>query len=192
VREGGRSSLPTPTDMRARGCLHGVSATLKRLAKRAGINKRVFTHMGRHQSITQIGRAGLSMALNARRAGITTRTLEATYLHHVDADVDSEILRIKGIKDDPVEDLPQLKARICGRCKRTCAATDVLCQCGAYLDSGAAAQAEEKREKMDRLLIDELVKERVAELASRLVDSGEAEVVLKRVFSATDRAGDGA
>lgn len=156
-----------------------VSEALQRVARRVGIQKPVFAHMGRHQSITMWGRHGMSSTLNAKRAGINTDTLERVYLHHDDADVEDAILSIKHARsaaDKAAQEAERLRfaPKTCARCGRANMATATVCPCGAYVDVVRAEEAEQHRAAMDRLLIDELVKERIEEVTRRFVESGEA------------------
>ncbi len=57
---------------------NGINQKLKRLAERAGIKKRIFTHLGRNMSITRMD-GTLSIEDNARLHGITPYTVLNVY-----------------------------------------------------------------------------------------------------------------
>jgi integrase len=65
----------------------GVLQLVRRTADRAGINKRVYTHLMRHSFITNCLRDGMSPILVAKIAGHSSlRMIERTYSHLTDQD----------------------------------------------------------------------------------------------------------
>lgn len=119
--------------------VNAVNELLKRVAVKAGIKKRIFTHLGRHTSITALKNLGLDSSILAKRAGITLETLERVYLHSSDKDVDDAYITAKGGEDkEEIERIKKeqekLQPRICVRCGTTSPATAKYCNCGMVLD----------------------------------------------------------
>lgn len=63
---------------------------LKAVAKLAGINKNITTHVSRHSYCTHCLRLNISESIIARTMGINTKTLQ-TYKHLMDSTVDEEL-----------------------------------------------------------------------------------------------------
>jgi integrase/recombinase XerD len=167
-----------------------ITGILKRIAKRAGINKNVFCHMGRHQSVTQFARDGLSLAINAKRAGINIDTLHRVYLHHDDKDVEDAILAIKGGISDKdkvlkAEEKKKLSPKQCVRCDKINPPSAVTCHCGAYLNLKDAEEAERKKEEINKSLVEEMFKNNAGgfmeEMMKQFIESGEAGKLLTKV-----------
>lgn len=165
-----------------------VTEILKRVAKRAGITKNVFAHMGRHQSVTQMSNDGLSLQLNAKRAGIHVMTLNNVYLHHNTSDVDQAYLAIKGGLSDKdkvlaEEEKQKLTPRKCVRCGNINPADAVSCHCGAYLDLKYAEEIEEKRKKFEMDVIDKLIDDKIKlkEAARNFTFTPESIKLLKKI-----------
>jgi len=165
---------------------NSITGILKRIAKRAGIEKNVFCHMGRHQSVTQFARDGLSLALNAKRAGIKIDTLHQVYLHHDDKDVEDAIFAIKGglSDEDKVsaeEERRKLSPKKCLRCLKINPPDAVSCHCGAYLDLKLAEEAEDKRKEIDAGFIIDIVKSQLSQISDQMVSKGEIDKILSKI-----------
>ena len=138
-----------PTSLR-RIDSRAMTTILKRAAARAGIDKKIFAHMGRHQCITEWARLGMNLVLNAKRAGITTKTLENVYLHYENSDVESESLRLRGNEDVRAERersiaMRPLAAKKCNACGYISGAVALACVCGKPLDEDNSVEMEHRR-----------------------------------------------
>ncbi len=129
--------------------LTAITKMLQKLAKRAGITKRVWCHLGRHCDITRANKLNLSTEMNAKRHGITASTLRNVYLHLDDKDVDDAYCEVKNglsraeaeARKDKKEFLAKKK---CPRCKQEWGVDTKICSCGMVLDRETA-------EKMDKV-----------------------------------------
>jgi site-specific recombinase XerD len=163
-----------------------VTESLKRIAKRCGIKKNVFAHMGRHQSITRIANNGLSLALNAKRAGITIDTMTKVYLHHSNNDVEKAILKINGLETDEnkIQDSKEklaLMPKKCARCKQISPSDAIYCNCGFCLDEKTAIENEDKRKEIEKLYFEEMFKKKMDEMALTFIESGQANQLIKNI-----------
>jgi site-specific recombinase XerD len=76
-----------------------VNVQLKKIARRAGITKRVSPHLFRHSRITALHRGGCSEAVVKMMAwGHQGTRMMQVYSHLTGQDIDNEILRMSGVK----------------------------------------------------------------------------------------------
>lgn len=153
--------------------VNSINELLKRVAVKCGIKKRIFTHLGRHNSITHLKRLGMDSSLLAKRCGITLETLERVYLHSTDQDVDDAYLELKGGGQTEElqkirEEHKKLEAKKCGRCGKTNPATSKYCGCGMVLDVIEAERVIEDERKQKEQLIDTIKAEIVQELLGKM------------------------
>lgn len=133
----------------------GINLIIKRASERAGITKRVHTHLLRHYSVTNDGKLGLSSSMNAKRHGITTNTLERVYLHLSDSDVDEAYVRAKGKLSEEqkladAKERNKLSPKECLFCKHKNPFNLNYCErCNRPLDR---AEIERKAESTDKLV----------------------------------------
>jgi len=127
---------------------NAVSDQLRRLARKTGIKKRVYTHLGRHINITRLKKMGMSSELIARRHGITVPTMQNVYLTLDDKDADDAYTKAKNKLTDEekkklAEEEKKLAPKICPRCRERFPgkpdlwqhpATATVCTCGMMLD----------------------------------------------------------
>jgi len=94
-----------------------VNVQLKKIAKRAGIKKRVAPHLFRHSRITHLHRQGCSEAVIKMLAwGHQGTRMMQVYSHLIGADIDAEILRMNGIKPPVTSEKSQMVAIQCNHC----------------------------------------------------------------------------
>lgn len=144
---------------------------LKRIAKRAGITKRVFTHLGRHTAINLMHKAGLDVETIANRQGITPETVRRVYLHWDEKDADDTYCRLKGnISTTELEKIEEernkFSPKICPRCQKKWTAMDKFCTCGMMLD----LKVEDEIERESKPIADALqifLKEKLQEAKER-------------------------
>lgn len=90
---------------------------LQRVAKRAGIEKRVNPHSFRHARATHLAKDLTEQQLKAYLGWTAGSTMAATYVHLSGKDVDQAILRLHGLATDEMKEDNALKTLKCPRCK---------------------------------------------------------------------------
>lgn len=151
----------------------GLWALLRRLAKRAGIRKRVHPHGFRHTRATHLARHLTDGQMRAHLGWSRSSPMPAHYAHLSGRDTEEAILRESGVdfgkpKPDP------LRLRTCSNCGHANGQTAVACQlCNRPLDEGAALAAYGLRSDGDAF---------VAEVLRRLIElvPGKVEEVLRQ------------
>ena len=125
---------------------------LQRLAKRAGVKKRVHPHIFRHSRATELLRKGYSPGKLPVLFGWTPGTKMLSVYSHLDCDdAGEEILRLHGLSTKTKLE-PELTARLCSRCKERVSTVSRFCpRCGNPLNMDDLV-LDEKREAADRLL----------------------------------------
>jgi integrase len=126
---------------------------LQRLAKRAGVKKRVHPHIFRHSRATELLRKGFSLGKLPALFGWTPGTKMLNIYSHLNGDdASDEILRLHGLASAKAKLSPELTTRVCPRCRERVSTASRFCQkCGSSLDTSELV-VEEKREAADRLL----------------------------------------
>ena len=146
-------------------CLrHGtVYATLKKIAKRAGIQKNIYPHLFRHSRATSLANKLTESQMKEHFGWVQGSDMAATYVHLSGRDVDNAFLKLHGLV--PIENGHEEKMalRICQRCKERNSPSSGFCtKCGLPLDERTMAMVEKERQKgdnlMNRLMEDEDVK----------------------------------
>jgi integrase/ribosomal protein L40E len=120
-----------------------VNHMLKRLAKRAGIKKRVHPHIFRHSRATHLANKLTEQELKKMFGWTQDSRVASTYVHLSMRDIDEKILQINGIKVE--EGLkPKFTAKICPRCKTRNSAIAKFCSnCSFVLDAELAYKGQE-------------------------------------------------
>ncbi|MBS3169683.1 tyrosine-type recombinase/integrase [Candidatus Woesearchaeota archaeon] len=132
----------------------GYTAFIRRIAERAEIKKNLFWHMGRYFAITDLQRRGFDLVKNAKRHGITTRTLEGVYLQLSDKDIDDAYCEVEGIKPKTTEKEDVLKPRICPRCNFQNQSILIFCdRCKSPLTLEAGIRIDERAQERERELL---------------------------------------
>jgi site-specific recombinase XerD len=92
----------------------GISAQLKKIGKRAGITKRITTHLFRHSRITHmvIQRYNESTIKLSSWGNLNTNMFQ-TYVHLTGTDIDNEVLARQGIHRPESERSEAMDPRIC-------------------------------------------------------------------------------
>jgi integrase/recombinase XerD len=153
-----------------------LTKQIQRIAKRAGMEKRITPHLFRHSRITDLVREGLPestikmMMWNNQGTDMLNR-----YTHLTGGDIDTQILEASGIRIRPEDARPVLKPLQCSRCYAICAPTSrFCCECGNPLTEEAAKDLGETVHRLDEIIpalstgqLDEIA-DRVAEKLSRL------------------------
>ena len=136
---------------------------LKKLAKLAGITKRVNPHTFRHSRATALASTLTEAQMKAYFGWVQGSRTAGVYVHLSGRDVDGAILGMYGMKDKP-ETSDKFKPVSCPRCNSARAPGSRLCnKCGYGLSIDVALELEEKGKKannfMEKLMNDPEFKE---------------------------------
>ncbi len=115
---------------------------LKKIAKRAGIKKRIYPHLFRHTRATRL-LSQVSEVIGAKYMGWTLGTrMVKRYIHLAAQDVERAILDLYGIK--PADESKDLEVKRCPRCTFINDAKARFCsRCGLPLTQDAMIEVEE-------------------------------------------------
>ncbi len=122
---------------------------LKKIAKRAGIKKRIYCHLLRHSCITQRMRENYNPEIIKKMVGHSKNSdmISRVYGHLCSEDVENAILIKEGLAGNKVELIEEKKALdvvVCPRCHKQWEATRKVCDCNFILDVNLARQQAEK------------------------------------------------
>lgn len=195
----------------------GLLQRVQAIGKRAGIKKRIYSHLFRTMAITNLARKGFSLQLNARRHGITPLTVDRVYSKLVQDDVSDAYLSLKKAKTDEqelkeIEEEERLKPRKCPECGFINKSKSDYCQaeltgnnginrlCGAPLSLVVAmVQDKEQKDKLSKMEEDmaEIKKQlQATEFSSNVIEKGYErkgridKAILKEVIKDMIKAGE--
>jgi site-specific recombinase XerD len=117
----------------------GFLEQVKRIAKRAGITRRVSPHTFRHSRITHLIQEGVSESvIKLMMWGNISTDMFRTYAHLTSADIDREILNVSGIPAPVRKRTRGLRPVVCPTCQQLNGAVDAFCKvCGTSLTDRA-------------------------------------------------------
>lgn len=133
---------------------HGtVNLQLKRIARRAGIQKHITPHIFRHSRITHMIKEGVSESvIKLMMWGSLTTDMFQTYAHLTGKDIDSEILRTYGINENETGEAikeRRLEPVQCVHCRHINAPMSGFCNlCGRSLTEEATESEDEIHESI--------------------------------------------
>lgn len=129
-----------------------MSVLLKRLVKKANIQKGFNPHLFRHSRATFMANYLTEFQMNQYFGWIQGSDMPSTYVHMSGKEVDSAVLAMNGIKTAETKEEEQAKPRICPRCDTINANESRHCnKCGGILDLKFAMELEEKRKHQTEL-----------------------------------------
>jgi integrase len=141
---------------------------MKRTAKKAGINKRVYNHLFRHSRSTDLAQYLTESQMKAQLGWTQDSKMAAIYVHMSGKQIDDAILKMYGIIPEE-KTMPKLTTVVCSRCKQVNGSTSDFCsRCGMALKVNTAIDIEKKRSDIAMALM-ELV-EKDPEIAKVLRD----------------------
>jgi integrase/recombinase XerD len=122
-----------------------LSKRIKRVTKKAGINKHITAHIFRHSRITHLIKEGMrESAIKKMMWGQPDTTMWKTYVHLTGQDIDAEVSRLYGITKAEEKEEEGVKPRQCPHCSEINPPGVPTCYtCGEPLDPlGAVKLAE--------------------------------------------------
>jgi len=127
----------------------GISMRIKKIAKRAGVDKKITPHLFRHSRATHLSTVLTEAEMNEYFGWVQGSDMPATYVHLSGRDVDDKMLKIYGLKREEKEKEEELKPKKCPRCKYINGPTDRFCsRCGAVLDEEEAVKIRLQGQKL--------------------------------------------
>ncbi|MBI5229513.1 tyrosine-type recombinase/integrase [Candidatus Micrarchaeota archaeon] len=112
-----------------------VLAMLASAKKATGIRKRVHPHLFRHSRATALACKLTEAQMKEYFGWAQGSEMASTYVHLSGRDVDSTLLQMYSLKDQPVEKEVKLDVLVCPRCKERNSPTQAFCgKCGNPFD----------------------------------------------------------
>ena len=133
---------------------HGtIYATLKKIAKRTGIQKKIYPHLFRHSRATAMAGKLTEAQMKEYFGWVQGSDMAATYVHLSGRDVDNALLKMHGMAQVESTQEEKLKLKTCQRCKESNSPISKFCtKCGMPLDESFISIIEKERQKSDNLM----------------------------------------
>ncbi|MBI5227186.1 tyrosine-type recombinase/integrase [Candidatus Micrarchaeota archaeon] len=114
------------------GCIY---ETLRGLAVKAGVKKRIYPHLFRHSRATSLAGKLTEAQMKEYFGWVQGSDMAATYVHLSGRDVDNALLKLHGLAKPEDEQEDKMRVRICQRCKEHNSPISKFCiKCGLSLD----------------------------------------------------------
>jgi integrase/recombinase XerD len=134
---------------------NGIRLMLKRLGKKAGIEKRIYPHLFRHSRASMYANKLTEQQLKVYFGWTGDSKMAATYVHLSGRDIDNAIVQAYGGKPDIAVEELKLKVKVCERCKFDNPTEAKYCtRCGTPLDIGTAMLEERTAKEIKESLIE--------------------------------------
>jgi integrase len=128
-----------------------LNVLLKRVARKAGIKKRVYPHLFRHSRATALANHLTEAQMKEYLGWVRDSDMASVYIHLSGRDVDDAVLRMHGLKKE--ENGKKKVAELCFRCKTALRKDAKFCdKCGLVLDPQTAMKLEQKQKGANNLL----------------------------------------
>jgi len=126
---------------------------LKRIAKEAGLGKRVYTYLFRHSCVTGMAKKCSDSELKGIFGWSQGTRMLAKYVHLSGRDVDVAALAARGIRVESAREKSLLVPLICRRCGRDNAVENRFCStCGMPLQESDLVELDKTRELADDVM----------------------------------------
>ncbi|VVC03100.1 Tyrosine recombinase XerA [Candidatus Bilamarchaeum dharawalense] len=146
-RANNRKYLEKPPDHRS------IYVLLKGLAKKAGINKRIYPHLFRHSRATALAGKLTEFQLKDYFGWVPGSDMASVYVHLSGRDVDNALLKLHGLETTEEKKEDTIKVRSCPKCKEHNSPISRFCtKCGMPLDEVLVAKMENERKISDELM----------------------------------------
>lgn len=152
---------------------NSICIMIRRVAKKAGIKKRVHPHLFRHSRATLLAKYLTEAQLKQIFGWTQSSSMAATYVHLSGRDVDDAILRLHGIKSEEKAEV-KMKPKKCPRCGFVNSSVAEFCnKCDFALDVEAAIRLDSERKKEDLALFRVLSDPEIQKfIARKIVEKG--------------------
>ncbi len=151
----------------------------ERLAKKAGIKKKVNSHMFRHSRATNLATHLTEAQMKEYFGWVQSSKMVSIYVHLSGRDTDKTILRLYGKIPKEDEGNGQIQLLTCVFCRtENSEDRDHCINCGRALNMQTAIETEAKERKLLEMItpemIEEMVNKRVSELLAQHAQQGGA------------------
>lgn len=148
-----------------------LSHILKKVAKKAGIKKRIYCHLFRHTRATRTASIMPEQAMKAYFGWGQDSKMAGIYVHMSGKDTDESILRANGIEVKKEVAISKLIAVKCLRCKTQNGSTSRFCKtCGLPLDE----------KESNKILNEDVERSRADEIMNKLMEDEEVLKLIKK------------
>lgn len=128
-----------------------IRKLLKLVAKKAGIEKRIYPHLFRHSRATNYANKLTEQQLKGLFGWTGDSKMVSTYVHMSGRDIDDAVMQAYGKKPKEVT-APKLVEKICPRCREPNGIDFVHCsRCGSALDIATVMKEKELEDKAAEL-----------------------------------------
>jgi len=161
-----------------------VATQLRKIAKRAGIKKKVNPHAFRHARATFLANNLTEAQMKEYFGWVQSSGMAAVYVHLSGRDVDNAILRLNGLEVAEKKENESLKIRNCARCMERNSSLSKFCsRCGSPLDIKIAIELDEKRKTGDEV-VSTLVRDPQVQqiIVSRILSDSEFKEKMKHLL----------
>ena len=133
---------------------HDVYSMIKKVSRRAGIERRIHPHLFRHSRATILASQVMEAPLESQMGWVHGSKQTKTYVHLSLRDQDNAILKAYGIKVKEDETIKEEMPKECPRCHRSNPSTSLFCNtCGMPLDIKTTMELDEKRKEVESSLL---------------------------------------
>ncbi|MCW4003687.1 MAG: site-specific integrase [Candidatus Bathyarchaeota archaeon] len=144
--------------------------TLRNLAEKCGIGKRVHPHLFRHSRATHLANYLTEAQMKQYFGWVQASDMASVYVHLSGRDVDNALFKLNGMQVTEDRTGQELKPLVCPRCRSRNSPDAKFCiNCGLCLDARTAVQIDVAREKADRLITELVEKPEVLNSLLRAV-----------------------
>jgi len=158
---------PLSTNQRHKGEpmeYQAVYLTLKAIAKKVNISKKIYPHLFRHSRATALAGKLTEAQMKEYFGWVQSSEMASVYVHLSGRDVDKALLALQGLVKPEDNKEEQMRVCFCLRCKEKNSPIAKFClRCGSPMDARAAVQIEEEQkagsEMFNRLMQDSEFKE---------------------------------
>jgi len=152
---------------------HCLNARLRKIAKRAGIKKKVNPHMFRHSRATDLANFLTEAQMKQYFGWTKDSKMASVYVHLSGRDIDETILKIHGkLNENEKTTHEQLKTQVCPVCGYENAPELEFClKCRKPLNIKTLIEMEEKEKELLKLItpemIEQMIQKRVEEILAK-------------------------
>ncbi|MBD3249474.1 tyrosine-type recombinase/integrase [Candidatus Woesearchaeota archaeon] len=126
---------------------NNIRYIVKKLADKAGIEKKTNPHMFRHSRATYLANHLTEFQMNQYFGWVQGSGMPATYVHLSGKNLDNSLLSLNGVKQENETQESSISPRICPRCETINSHDAKFCiKCGGILDVKTAMELEKKSE----------------------------------------------
>ena len=142
----------------------GLRMMLKKVAKRADLDKRVYPHLFRHSRASNYANKLTEQQLKAYFGWTGDSQMAATYVHLSGRDIDNAVLQANGQAPRNEDTKPKLTVKICPRCRNPNSITSTYCStCGTGLDISTVMKEEDRKNALKDYAVDSAIDKKMTE-----------------------------